>query len=83
MVVGSSSWAANQFINFNGNSDLALNAINWLCSDEDLISIRPKPPEDRRITLTGAQLNGVRLTSQFALPLLVIVVGISVWWNRR
>ena len=24
-----------------------LNAMNWLSSDEDLISIRPKPPEDR------------------------------------
>ena len=42
VVVGSSSWAVNGFINFNGNSDLALNTINWLSSDEDLISIRPK-----------------------------------------
>jgi ABC-type uncharacterized transport system involved in gliding motility auxiliary subunit len=42
VVVGSSSWAANSFISFNGNRDLALNAINWLASDEDLISIRPR-----------------------------------------
>src|SRR5581483_6711010 len=42
LVFGSSSWAANSFIYFNGNRDLALNAINWLSSDEDLISIRPK-----------------------------------------
>ena len=42
VVVGSSSWPANSFINFNGNGDLALNALNWLASDEDLISIRPK-----------------------------------------
>ena len=42
VVVGSSSWVANGFINFNGNNDLALNTINWLSSDEDLISIRPK-----------------------------------------
>ena len=68
MVVGSSSWAANRFIGFNGNSDLALNAVNWLSSDEDLISIRPKPQEDRRITMTRAQMNRVRLTSQFGLP---------------
>ncbi len=52
VVVGSSSWAANSFINFNGNSDLALNTMNWLSSDEDLISIRPKQQEDRRITMT-------------------------------
>ena len=67
MVVGSSSWAANSFISFNGNSDLALNAMNWLSSDEDLISIRPKPPEDRKVNMTGAQFNWVRLSSQFLL----------------
>jgi ABC-type uncharacterized transport system involved in gliding motility auxiliary subunit len=83
VVVGSSSWAANRFINFNGNNDLALNAINWLSSDEDLISIRPKEQDDRRITLTRAQLNWVRLTSQFILPLVVVVAGIAVWWKRR
>jgi ABC-type uncharacterized transport system involved in gliding motility auxiliary subunit len=83
VVVGSSSWAANGFINFNGNNDLALNAVNWLASDEDLISIRPKEQEDRRITMTRAQLVWVRSTSQFLLPLVVVIAGVSVWWRRR
>jgi ABC-type uncharacterized transport system involved in gliding motility auxiliary subunit len=83
VVVGSSSWAANGFINFNGNNDLALNAVNWLSSDEDLISIRPKEPEDRRITMTRAQLSWVRLTSQFLLPIAVVFAGVTVWWKRR
>ena len=83
VVVGSSSWAANRFINFNGNNDLALNAVNWLASDEDLISIRPKQQEDRRITMTRAQLNLVRVTSQFLLPLAVVFAGVGVWWKRR
>jgi len=83
VAIGGSSWVANRFINFNGNSDLALNAINWLASDEDLISIRPKQQEDRRITMTRAQLNLVRVSSQFLLPLVVIFVGVGVWWNRR
>jgi ABC-type uncharacterized transport system involved in gliding motility auxiliary subunit len=83
VVTGSSSWAANRFLGFNGNGDLALNAVNWLSSDEDLISIRPKPPEDRRITMTRAQLVLVRATSQFVLPLLVVIAGTLVWWKRR
>jgi len=83
VVIGSSAWAANSFINFNGNRDLALNAMNWLSSDEDLISIRPKEPEDRRITMTRAQMNWVRMTSQFLLPLIVVFAGVSVWWRRR
>jgi ABC-type uncharacterized transport system involved in gliding motility auxiliary subunit len=83
VVTGSSSWAANRFLGFNGNGDLALNAVNWLASDEDLISIRPKPQEDRRITMTRAQLNLVRGTSQFVLPLMVVIAGTLVWWKRR
>ena len=83
VVVGSSTWAANHFIDFNGNNDLASNAVNWLSSDEDLISIRPKPPEDRRITMTGRQLAWVRATSQFALPFVVVIAGVGVWWKRR
>jgi ABC-type uncharacterized transport system involved in gliding motility auxiliary subunit len=83
VVVGSSSWVVNRFIGFNGNNDLALNAINWLSSDEDLISIRPKEQEDRRVTMTRAQLNWVRATSQFVLPLVVVIAGVFVWWKRR
>jgi len=64
-------------------SCLRLNAVNWLSSDEDLISIRPKPPEDRRITMTRAQLILVRTVSQFVLPLLVVIAGTMVWWKRR
>lgn len=83
VVVGSSAWAANSFIAFNGNRDLALNAVNWLSSDEDLISIRPKDREDRRITLTQAQMSWLRISSQFLLPLIVVIGGVSVWWRRR
>ena len=83
VVIGSSGWATNRFLGFNGNSDLALDAVNWLSSDEDLISIRPKAPEDRRVTMTQRQFNGVLVTSQFVLPLVVVVAGFGVWWKRR
>jgi ABC-type uncharacterized transport system involved in gliding motility auxiliary subunit len=83
VVVGSSDWLANSFIGFNGNRDLALNTLNWLSSDEDLISIRPKEQDDRRVTMTQSQLNYVRITSQFIFPLAVILAGVSVWWRRR
>jgi ABC-type uncharacterized transport system involved in gliding motility auxiliary subunit len=83
VVVGSSSWAANSFLQFNGNGDLALNAIDWLASAEDLISIRPKSADDRRLNMTRSQLVLVRSTSQFLLPLAVVFVGFSVWWKGR
>ena len=83
VVVGNSGWSSNGFINFNGNRDLMLNAMNWLASDEDLISIRPKEPEDRRINLTRAQFAWLRLVSQFGLPAIVVIGGVMVWWRRR
>jgi ABC-type uncharacterized transport system involved in gliding motility auxiliary subunit len=83
VVVGSSLWAANSFLPFNGNRDLALNTINWLSSDEDLISIRPKEPEDRKLTMTRAQVRWVGITSLLLIPLIVIGTGLSVWWRRR
>ena len=83
VVVGSSTWMTNSFLNFNGNADLAVNAINWLASDEDLISIHPKPPDNRPVTMTQAQMRTVRITSQFVLPFIMIVLGTLVWWRRR
>ncbi len=83
VVVGNSGWASNQALGFSGNRNLLLNMINWLSSDEDLISIRPKEPEDRRINLTRAQFRSVQITSQFFLPLIVIFGGVMVWLKRR
>jgi ABC-type uncharacterized transport system involved in gliding motility auxiliary subunit len=83
VVVGSSSWISNSFLTFNGNSDLAMDAMNWLSSDEDLISIRPKTEEDRKVTMTRAQFNWVRLSTQFLLPGALLLAGLSVWWRRR
>ena len=78
-MVGNSRWASNSFLRFNGNRDLVLNMMNWLSSDEDLISIRPKEQEDRRINLTRAQFLMVRSVSQFLLPLIVMIGGVMVW----
>ncbi|MCZ2077212.1 MAG: GldG family protein [Bryobacteraceae bacterium] len=83
VVTGSSGWVTNGFLRFNGNRDLVLNMINWLSADEDLISIRPKEPEDRRLTLTGSQMRVVFYSSVVFLPLLIIAAGLGVWWRRR
>lgn len=83
VAVGNSRWASNSFLRFNGNRNLLLNMLNWLSSDEDLISIRPKEQEDRRINLTRAQFLTVRAVSQFLLPLIVIIGGVMVWFRRR
>jgi len=65
------------------NRDLVLNVMNWLTSDEDLISIRPVEPEDRRLRVTGSAMRVIFLVSVILIPLAVILSGVSVWWKRR
>jgi ABC-type uncharacterized transport system involved in gliding motility auxiliary subunit len=57
--------------------------INWLTADEDLISIRPKEPEDRRIAVTGPQLRMIFAVVLILFPLLAIGSGIAMWVKRR
>jgi ABC-type uncharacterized transport system involved in gliding motility auxiliary subunit len=83
VVTGGSGWAANNILRFNGNRDLLVNIMNWLSSDEDLISIRPKDPEDRRISLTAGQMRTLFFGCVVFLPLAVVLAGVSVWWRRR
>jgi ABC-type uncharacterized transport system involved in gliding motility auxiliary subunit len=85
VVFGSSQWAMNNFVGSRqiANRDLALNTFNWLSSDEDLISIRPKEPEDRRLNISGNRMNLIFWWSVVLLPLAVVGGGLMVWWRRR
>jgi ABC-type uncharacterized transport system involved in gliding motility auxiliary subunit len=83
VVVGTSSFAINNFIGFNGNRDLFLNMLNWLSSDEDLISIRPKEPADRPLNMNARQVSLLFYSSVLGLPLLIVAMGVGVWWRRR
>jgi len=83
VVVGSSLWCSNNFIRFNGNRDLFLNMMNWLTADEDLISIRPKAPEDRPLNISAQKLNLVFWLSVVIFPLGVVGFGMATWWKRR
>jgi ABC-type uncharacterized transport system involved in gliding motility auxiliary subunit len=57
--------------------------MNWLSADEDLISIRPKEPENRPLALTVRQMRVLLWSTLVAFPLIIIVAGLSVWWRRR
>ncbi|MBI3666040.1 MAG: GldG family protein [Acidobacteria bacterium] len=84
VVAGSSRFVVNGTLGFpGGNRDLFLNMMSWLSSDEDLISIRPTEPEDRRLALSAAQMRRILYASVFGFPLLIIVSGTYVWWRRR
>ena len=60
-----------------------LNMVSWLAEDEDLISIRPKQTDDRRIILSQSQLSILRLITVFLLPGIALVTGVRGVVNRR
>ena len=82
-VFGDSDFAANGAVGIQGNSDLALNALNWLAEQESLIAIRPREPEDRRITLTADQQMRITWLALLMIPGAIFGVGVYTWWNRR
>ncbi len=83
VVVGDSDFAANFGLGIQGNRDLFMNAVNWLAQQEGLIAVRPRAPEDRRLTMTADQLNRVSLLSIFLIPALIFGTGVYTWWRRR
>jgi ABC-type uncharacterized transport system involved in gliding motility auxiliary subunit len=83
IAVGDSDFAANYGLGIQGNRDFFMNAVNWLAQSENLIAIRPREPEDRRITLTADQSQRILLLSIFIIPGLVLATGVYTWWRRR
>lgn len=83
VVMGDSDFASNRWLGIAGNRDLFLNAVSWLAQQENLISIRAKDPEDRRITLTADQDRRVFWLTIFIIPGLILLMGIQAWWRRR
>jgi ABC-type uncharacterized transport system involved in gliding motility auxiliary subunit len=83
VVIGDSDFAGNNALGIQGNQDLFLNAVNWLAQQEDLIAIRPRDAQDRRITLTADDQQRVFLLSILVIPGLVFAGGVYSWWRRR
>jgi ABC-type uncharacterized transport system involved in gliding motility auxiliary subunit len=82
-VFGDSDFASNGWLGIPGNRDLFLNSVNWLAQQENLISIRPKDPEDRRVTLTADQERRIFWITVLIIPGLILFAGIQTWWRRR
>jgi len=83
VVIGNSAFASNAFLTLQSNVDLFDNTVNWLAQDENLISIRPKTPTNRRVTMTVAQERLFYWFSLLLVPGVVLVTGVVLWWKRR
>jgi len=85
VVIGNSRFATNQLSSQQFlNSDVFLNSVSWLSKrDDEVLSIRPKEVENRRINLTTIQANLIGWTALAVLPLLGFATAGIAWWQRR
>jgi gliding motility-associatede transport system auxiliary component len=83
VVFGDSDFGSNSGLGIPGNRDLFMNAVNWLAQQENLISIRPRDPEDRRITLTNDQQRRIFWLTVLIIPGVILLAGVQTWWRRR
>jgi ABC-type uncharacterized transport system involved in gliding motility auxiliary subunit len=85
VVVGDADFAANASIAISqlANRDLVLSSIAWLAEQEDLVAVRPKNPDERRLDVNAAKRNVIRITSTVLFPMAIVVAGVLVWIRRR
>jgi LPXTG-motif cell wall-anchored protein len=83
VVVGSGAFLANSFAGNGGNIDLGVNMVNWLASEDGLITIQPRAAKDINLMLSTAQLTTISFGALLGLPLLLAGMGGYLWWKRR
>ena len=76
-----SSSGYSYVLDYYNNEDLAMNSIAYLSDRENMITIR-KNVEISAYTVTEQQ-NIIILIIIFAMPLLIVIIGILVWQYRR
>ncbi len=83
IVIGDTDFATNNYFGSANNSDLFVNAINYLAKDFELISIRTKTDANRQMFLTKNERDFVRWSGWLLMPFLISIFGFWTWWRRR
>jgi ABC-type uncharacterized transport system involved in gliding motility auxiliary subunit len=84
LVAGDADFGSNGYFNSYGNGDLIINMIDYASKQDELINLTPKdvinrilvPPEQYQLGLLFIFL-------VILIPGIVLVLGISVWLQRR
>lgn len=84
VMLGSSTFLVDRYIQQQGNRDFALNSIGWLQEQKDQVTIRPREGDNLATALvTGSQANMIFLGTVIFFPLLFLLIGGFIWWRRR
>ncbi|MDX8401197.1 MAG: GldG family protein [Mariprofundaceae bacterium] len=83
LVTGSADMLDDDFLD-GGNLIFALNALDWLAGDEQLIALRSRGVTDRPLMpLEAGARQAWKVLWMFGLPGLVALAGLMHWWRLR
>lgn len=85
VALGDSDFASNRFLDYLGNRDLLVNAVNWLAREERLISTRAKrkTPGKNVFFVSQAEMRALFRAAVVVQPGLFILVGALVFVYRK
>ena len=66
-----------------GNSNLLMNALNWMGGQEESISIRAKSLDETGLSITESESSFWSAVMIGVLPAALVVIGIIIWARRK
>ena len=65
------------------NGDFFLNALNWMCEQEESISIRAKSLSSETLTLSSRDASLWSAVVVGVVPVALVAVGVVIWFRRK
>jgi len=82
VVIGDGDFLSNAYVADAGNLALGERVIDWLLGDDALAALPAEAP-DTLLKPTRAELGALTYGYLVALPILLILIGITITWRRR
>jgi len=83
VVIGDGDFLSNAFLGLGGNLQLAMNIINWLGSDDQLVDVPARITSDKSLSLDSMAVMVIGGGFLLVLPLGLLGTGLVIWWRRR
>lgn len=83
VVIGDGDFLSNAFLGLGGNLQLAMNIVNWLGSDDQLVDVPVRSSADTTLMLDSMAVMLIGGGFLLVLPLALLGTGLLIWWRRR
>jgi hypothetical protein len=83
VVIGSAAIATDDALQFPGNLELTMGALDWLADRGDTVTIRARDALAAPLFLTNNAAIGIFAATVIGMPLLFLGAAAAVWYRRR